>query len=90
MVQWLSDSKEKCDLVLTFSNWNDLHTLLVKATLDGKTDGDQDRQVLVSAYLGLNVTVDIKIVEVDIYYGFHKLLYIFLEKEIYMEIKTKG
>lgn len=64
VLQWLSDTKQECGLVLTNTNWYAQHALLVRATTDGKKDGDQIRDMVLSATVSSNVSVVIGAIKV--------------------------
>lgn len=64
VLQWTSEERSSCDLRLTSSNWEMMHTLLVRATIDSKKDGDQTRDVMLSVGVSINVTYIINTVQV--------------------------
>ena len=64
VLQWTSEERSGCDLRLTGDNWEMLHTLLIRATIDSKKDGDQKRDVTLSVEVSVNVTYIINTVQV--------------------------
>ena len=64
VLQWASEEQSGCDLRLTGSNWQTVHTLLVRATIDSKKDGDQRRDLSLSVGVSVNVTYIINTVQV--------------------------
>ncbi|XP_035827995.1 uncharacterized protein LOC118477191 [Aplysia californica] len=62
LVFWglLDNSAVSCGVVLTNENWQTALSVLVRAVVDGKTDGDQERSVNVTAVLSHTITVSLQ------------------------------
>ena len=48
-----------CGMMMTNKNWQLAHPMTVRAVVDGKTDGDQERSVVVNAKLNQNMAVSV-------------------------------
>ncbi|KAK7469526.1 hypothetical protein BaRGS_00036472, partial [Batillaria attramentaria] len=66
VLHWMSEERSSCGLTLTNRNWEVLHTLLVRATIDSKKDGDQQRNVILTVSVSQNVSYTVQTFEVTV------------------------
>ena len=60
VLRWSDEnSAVMCGVMLTNENWQLAQSVIVRAVVDGKTDGDQERSVVVMATLTHNITVSV-------------------------------
>ena len=57
--QLVIHSTMACGMMLTNENWQLAHPMTVRAVVDGKTDGDQERSVVVNGKLNQNMVVSV-------------------------------
>lgn len=57
--RWQTDqpSTPACAVVINNNNWQFIQTVVVRAVLDGKIDGDMQRDVTVNAQLTQNISI---------------------------------
>jgi hypothetical protein len=67
VLRWMdSSSMNACGIMLTNQNWQLVHSVIVRAVIDGKKDGDQERDLIVSATLKQNITVAVRTINVKV------------------------
>ena len=68
VLRWSDEnSAVMCGVMLTNENWQLAQSVIVRAVVDGKTDGDQERSVVVMATLTHNITVSVSSFVVSLY-----------------------